>query len=129
MSILTAFLATLGGVDPVIDVQAGTYGNPIPGQAGLYRLESDGDVIVGAGSDQGDWVTPKASAPGAYEVRATLNSGTLASGTTGTWQALTTTRSWTCAFDGTANLTIEIRDGSAVVQDSGTVIINGGGGI
>lgn len=63
-------------------------------------------------SDLGDWVIPNGNAS-LYEVRATLNSGTLSSGTTGSWLALTSTRTWTVTRSvigvSTANLTIEIR--------------------
>ena len=129
MSILAIMVGVIGNSDPVIDVGAGTYANAL-GNPGSYALESDGDIMAattGAATDVGDWITPKASAPGAYEVRATLNSGTLATGTTGSWLALTSTRTWTTAVSGTANLTIEIRDGATVVQASGTVVIAGGG--
>ena len=68
-------------------------------QTATYTLESDGDVIIATtvdGSlDAGDWISPKASAPSDYEVQATLNAGTLTSGTTGSWLALTSNRSWT----------------------------------
>ena len=84
-------------------------------------------VHSSAPTDAGDWVSPKAFAPGAYECRATLNSGTLLTGTTGSWLALTSTRTWTCANTASANLTIEIRDASTTVVATGTVIIVGGG--
>jgi len=52
--------------------------------------------------------------PGDYWVRATLNSGTLDTGTEGTWEALSTSRSWTIVRStiGTdaANITLEIAD-------------------
>jgi len=128
--IMAAVLAVLSGADdPVIDVNAGSYTAQV-GVGGSYTLESDGDVLVNSGlglaQDIGDWIDPKDEAPGAYEVRATLNSGSLNSGTTGSWLALTSTRTWTCSSTLEANLTVEIRDGAGDVQDSGTVIIVGG---
>jgi hypothetical protein len=43
--------------------------------------------------DSYDWITPTTGST-TYFVRATLNSGSLTSGTTGTWLALTSDRSW-----------------------------------
>lgn len=125
MSMLLAFMATLGKV--TLDVAAGTYIG-LPGSGSSYALESDGDIIAAVVGDVGDWITPKGKAPGAYECRATLNSGSVATGTTGSWLALTSTRTWTVGVSGSANLTIEIRLGSTVLA-SGTVIISGGGPI
>lgn len=127
MSILMAAMHALGS-GPTFTVAANTYTDPVFG-SGSYSLESDGDIVVHSSTpaDVGDWVTPKAFAPGAYECRATLNSGTLSSGTTGSWLALTSTRTWTCANTASANLTIEIRDASTTVVATGTVIIVGGG--
>ena len=127
MTILRAFVNATG-VNLTFTVAANTYTDPVFG-SGSYGLESGGDIRVNssAPSDVGDWISPKAFAPGAYECRATLNSGTLSSGTTGSWLALTSTRTWTCANTASANLTIEIRNGSGTTVASGTVIIVGGG--
>lgn len=128
MSILALAAAGIAGSAPTLTVAAGTYTDPAFGD-GSYSLESDGDIMTNTSvpADSGDWITPKGRAPGAYEARATLNSGTLNGGTTGSWLALTSTRSWTCANTASANLTIEIRDGGGTVVASGTVIIEGGG--
>jgi hypothetical protein len=102
-------------------------------QTATYTLESDGDIVrvttpLGS-ADIGDWISPKASAPSNYEVLATLNSGTLTSGTTGSWLALTSNRSWTLtraivgAAD-TVNLTIQIRKGSGSTLASATVTLD-----
>jgi hypothetical protein len=102
-------------------------------QTATYTLESDGDVIIATtvdGSlDAGDWISPKASAPSDYEVQATLNAGTLTSGTTGSWLALSSNRSWTLqrVTVGVATqvtLTIEIRKGSGAVLASATVTLD-----
>lgn len=87
-------------------------------QTADYVLTNGGDVTRtnnNVSADVGDWITPKDSFAN-YEVRATLNSGGLTSGTTGSWLNLGTTRSWACKDNiagggGTmdANLTIEIR--------------------
>lgn len=65
-----------------------------------------------------------------YEVRATLQSGTLTNGTLNTWQALSSDREWYCV-DGSgdespvvANLLIEIRLTSGTVLDSATIILS-----
>ena len=88
-------------------------------------FESDGDIItVGdlGTVDEGDWINPKASAPGSYEIRATLVSGDTPSGTLGSWLALTSNRTWTNNKPGglpgvrSCQLTIEIRLGSTVLD-------------
>jgi hypothetical protein len=128
MSILALAAAGIAGGAPTFTVAAGTYTDPVFGD-GSYSLESDGDIVVNTSipSDVGDWISPKGRAPGAYEARATLNSGTLSTGTTGSWLALTSTRTWTCANTASANLTIDIRDGAGTTVATGTVIIVGGG--
>lgn len=81
-----------------------------------YQLRSSGDIFATTSNntvfDVGDWIAPKANA-GGYECFATLNSGTLTGGTTGSWLALTVDRSWsrTRASLGTttAQITVDIR--------------------
>lgn len=97
-----------------------------------YTWESDGDIIesfeeadVPNTTDRGDWIVPKSAAPGLYEVRATVTAGALSSGTTGTWLALTTTRTWSVqrTTNGTSSctMTIEIRNNGGAVLGSCTV--------
>ena len=53
-----------------------------------YRLTGSGDifqVINGTATDLGDWLDPKAAAPGGYEFRATFMGGTTPTGTFGSW--------------------------------------------
>jgi len=81
---------------------------------------------AGSYADVEDWITPTSAASGAYEVKATLNSGALTTGTTGSWLALSSTREWTVETSigvVDANLTIEIRRGSTVL-DSATVTLS-----
>lgn len=93
-----------------------------------YTLQSSGDIQRTnntTNTDIGDWVTPKSAASN-YECRATLVSGTLTSGTTGTWLALTSNRSWSCeqSLTGTeaATVSIELRKvGTATVLDTATI--------
>lgn len=98
--------------------------------AGIW-YQSGGDVYKQHGStgntDIDDWIDPKTSAPGSYEIRATLASGTSPAGAAvGSWLALTTGRSWTLTSNAgqykTCQLTIEIRK-DGVVLDSGTVTL------
>lgn len=65
-----------------------------------------------------------------YEVRATLNSGALTSGTVGAWTNLGVTQSWNCtrtlnsAGVSEANLTIEVgRAGAGIAFDSAVVTL------
>jgi hypothetical protein len=132
MSILLAAFGAIGGDRislsgvAVSSVGAGT-------QTATYTLESDGDVMSattdGGSVDAGDWIDPKANAPSDYEVQATLVSGTLSTGTTGSWLALSSNRSWTLqrVTVGVATqvtLTIEIRKGSGAVLASATVTLD-----
>lgn len=98
-----------------------------------YTLENDGDIIesTGAGNaDTGDWVTPKAAAGAAYECRATITSGALTSGTTGSWLSMATTRTWTvtrtnnAAGVDTCVFTLEIRlTATGTVLDTATITL------
>lgn len=91
-------MGTSGGVRITL---ANTSVNPIavfPATASAtYELQLDGDIVIyenGSPTDIGDWIIPRSAAGSDYEVFATLNSGTLDSGTTGSWLGLGTTRSW-----------------------------------
>ena len=132
MSILLAAFAAMGGDRislsgvSVSSVGTGT-------QTATYTLESDGDVMSattdGGSVDEGDWIDPKAAAPSDYEVQATLVGGTLSTGTTGSWLALTSNRSWTLqrvtvGVADQVDLTIEIRKGSGAVLASATVTLD-----
>lgn len=107
--------------------------NPGATATALFRLANDGSIfenINGSGfAGLGDWVTPTNSVAAAlFEARATVTSGTLTSGTAGSWLALSSTRDWSrnrtsvgtdiCVF------TLEIRRvGSATVADSATITL------
>jgi hypothetical protein len=96
--------------------------------------EADGDVMRTENAittDIGDWVTPKVNLT-TYEIRFTLNSGSLdgSSSTTGVWLALGTvdrnagvTR--TSVGTDAANVTVEIRRaGTTNVLDSATLTLS-----
>ena len=140
-TLINALAGTLGGAaaaGDTITVNNGTitdidFVSPFSASV-LLTYESDGTIstFLTQGSDNadslGNWIDPLSSAPGTYEIKATLNSGSLSSGTTGTWLALTSDRSWSVSRSTTgtttANLTIEIRDNGGPTLDSGTVIIS-----
>jgi hypothetical protein len=93
-----------------------------------YRLNSNGEVeslINGFTTTLEQWCTPT-SAAGNYEARVTVNSGSLSSGTTGTWLALSTSRTWSVVQSSvgssSCNFTVEIRrTGTTTVLDSATI--------
>ena len=100
---------------------------PVTGGLG-YRLTSGGKEESGFGSassisyfEEGNWVVPNGSAS-LYEVRATVTSGAVTSGTTGSWLSLGTTREWTLTRDTVGNsavsLTIDIR----LIGGPGTIL-------
>jgi hypothetical protein len=72
-----------------------------------YELQNDGDVMTSSGAGS-DWLIGSVTGSD-YECRATIVSGTLSTGTTGSWLALSSHRSWTvtrsslgsksCTFD------------------------------
>jgi hypothetical protein len=100
---------------------------PVTGGLG-YRLTDGGKEETATGTatsfpyvPEGDWVIPNGSAS-LYEVRATLNSGSLTTGTTGSWLSLGTTREWTLtrstAGISAVSLTIDIR----LIGGPGTIL-------
>jgi hypothetical protein len=67
----------------------------------VFSVNSNGTVLA-TGDTTGtlasyNWLTPTTGST-TYYVRATLTSGTFSSGTTGTWLALTSNRSWVTLF-------------------------------
>lgn len=122
---------TLGGAGPRVNIADGGVVQDVrlgPDTA-LARIdfESDGDItsVVSTGSaDAGDWIAPKGAAPGSYEIMAHQNSGTPVTGTLDTWQALSSSRSWSVeqlvVGSATANLTISIRLNGGSTLSSGT---------
>lgn len=94
---------------------------------GGWRVNSDGTIdrftqsatSYAQISASTDWVIPNVAANGTYQVRCTLNSGTI-NGTnagTGTWLALSSNQEWNSTLD--FNITLEVRLGTNVL-DSGT---------
>lgn len=90
-----------------------------------FQLSSAG-VASGTGGSSYNWLS--SGAPANYEVLATVTAGTLSSGTTGSWQALSSTRSWnvsrTTIGTRTATITIQIREtANPTVTDSGSITL------
>jgi hypothetical protein len=96
-----------------------------------YQINSNGSVYGTVGGTPFDlleqWVTPTSQASN-YEVFATLNSGTLSGGTTGSWLSLGTTRDWyvtqTSVGSKVAELSIQIRRIGTTSPVYGPVTIN-----
>lgn len=119
--------AGVPGPTGIVDISAGgivndTTSAPDTAQAGV-NFEADGDIEAFTSAtgdvDVGDWVTPKAVAPGSYEIMAHQNSGDAVSGTLDTW--LSFPQTWTTPeqlLSGSklANLTISIRLGGVVLS-------------
>lgn len=76
--------------------------SPSDAQVDFY-VNSNGTILATAGTSfpftlaNYNWITPTTGST-TYYVRATLTSGTFTSGTTGTWLALTSNRSWRTAY-------------------------------
>lgn len=87
----------------------------------IFRLNSNGnrqeELSGGVVNTLGPWVTPTTIASN-YESRATVISGSFTSGTFGTWQALSTSRSWnvtrTTIGTSVASMTLEIREAATL---------------
>jgi hypothetical protein len=97
----------------------------------VYTLGSDGNIygteISNTVIDRGDWITPQTNMS-SFECRATLVSGTLTSGTVGTWLNLGSNRTWTRTRTtlgvSSTTMTVEIRRASdAVVVDSASITL------
>ena len=103
----------------------------VPAQSAGYRIDANGfvyQVINGADTSLGQWVTPT-SAAGNYEVFATVSSGSVSSGTTGSWVATSGSPLWTrvAVISGTINtviLSMQVRaTGTGTVLDTWTVTL------
>jgi hypothetical protein len=106
-----------------------------------YSIANDGRAKDADGNILEAWLLGFGGSVSNYEVRATAQSGSLSTGTTGSWFACSTTRSWTLSNSNGDNsrittvILVEIRlVSTGVVQDSATITLNaesvesGGGG-
>lgn len=128
---LTLLRSVLDAFEAQISDQTASGGVVLPGTgvAG-YELRSDGGAYL---LNQATYVRVtdewKGSGSAAdYEVRATIVSGTLTTGTVGSWVSLSTTRGWdrenSTSLASTTVLTIEIRRASdSVVLTTATITL------
>ena len=96
-----------------------------------YRLNSSGiaeSIVDVTYTTLETWLLSGAASD--YEVRVTLSLGTLSSGTTGTWQNLGTSRSWTVVAGNSypeiaeAEIVVEIRDATTLmILDTATITL------
>jgi hypothetical protein len=103
----------------------------VPSQSAGYQVNTNGydyQRINGVDTQLSQWVSPAASG-GNYEVYATVTSGSVSSGTTGSWVATSGSPLWTRAavISGTINtvvLSMQVREVSTVtVLDTWTVTL------
>lgn len=95
-----------------------------------YQLNSNGTAYDGENGTAyivEDWVTPTGAAS-AYECYVTVTSGSLSGGTSGSWLALSSTRTWTVTRSSlgtkTCTFTVDIRKvGTTTVLDSATITL------
>lgn len=77
------------------------------------EVQNDGEYIYGdgvGGTAVQDWVTPSTTAvAAAYECRVDVTSGSFTSGTTGTWLACSTTRTWSKVGAGEVQFNLSFR--------------------
>lgn len=94
-----------------------------------YQLASTRDVVISPGSTSDDWADAALTASD-FECRATIVSGSVSTGTTGSWLGLGTSRTWTrtrtsnVEGDDIVVLTVEIRDvATSTVQATATITL------
>ena len=112
-------------------IDAYVYSGQSVAATAAYRVNTDGfdyQGIQGVFTALSQWVSPS-SAGGNYEVFATVTSGTLSSGTTGSWVATSGSPTWTrvAAGPGTimvVTLSMQVRAvGNATVLDTWSVTL------
>lgn len=124
--------ATAAGADIRVEIaNAAVYALETGSMAtAAYRLTALGSVdelVNMLPNSLSRWFSPPYPAAGAfYEARATMVSGALSGGTTGSWLGLGSDREWTVqrnsAGTSVAQFTLEIRHaGSGVVLDTATI--------
>ena len=148
MSLVGAYLATLSGAggsgSTIVVLANAAVDDTNSGSAeASYSLTNAGDVFgtttLNGAVDIGDWISPKSAAPGSYEARADVVFGSVTGAATGSWLALTTTRTWTLSSSSpgfaSARLTVSIRLGGTTLTTATVDLTTqvefdfGGGGI
>jgi hypothetical protein len=119
----------------VISISNQTITGSATSSAGAWYYLTSGGQVQGSTIFGGtspffieNWVTPT-SAAADYEAFITVTSGSLTGGTTGSWVALSSTRSWyiqsTSTGTTTCVFTVQIRQvGTATVLDTATITLN-----
>lgn len=120
------FSAGGGGVNIVGGTITHSVADPSDASTAYFLNSTGSEASLPAGQVSNTWLLSGIASD--YEVRATLTSGSLTSGTTGTWLSLGTSRSWTrdrnTAGVSQAVMTIEIRNATTlVVLDSASVTL------
>lgn len=112
----------------IVSISDATYSDteasPDPASVTLTMLN---DGTGSGGFDSVPWLVGGTNGS-AFEVRATVTSGSLSSGTTGSWLALSATRSWTVTRSSlggkTCTFTLEVRDAATqTVQDTASITL------
>ena len=104
--------ATFG---PRINVAIPSGGGSFPGTYAL-NLNSNATYSMDGGGG-GNWIEPPLTAyADDYEVKVDPTAGTFSSGTTGTWLAMTSNRTWNKSVVGTVTFTISWRLAASAVQ-------------
>lgn len=95
----------------IVDADGNVYS--LTGTAGTVQIDTTTD-----------WVRPTTAVSALFEIRATLDSGSLSSGTVDTWLTLDNDRTWAVAADApgsqSASLTLEIRYAGGATLTSNT---------
>ena len=131
---LLAAIAALGGdrVDLGDDLAVFDTRSNAPAEA-RFRFMADGRMLSytetdGSYTEQGDWVVPTASAPGDYECKATMVSGSVTGAATGSWLAMSSTREWkrVQAAEGfsSAVFDVSVRKGTGPTLDTRRITLN-----
>ena len=126
-----AYLATLAGAggsgSTVVVLADASVDDTNSGSAeASYSLTTTGNVFatttLNGAINIGDWISPTSAAPGSYEARADVVFGSVTGSATGSWLALTTTRTWTLARatpgGSAARLTVSIRLSSTTLTSA-----------
>lgn len=105
---LAAVVGSAGGAPGAIN-------GALPNGSGVgsasWQLKNDGTYVI-SGQANANWVTPAAAAVAAFYQVKVDNTGGAAfdTGTLGTWEDLSSTRTWTLASPGVAAFTVSIRE-------------------
>lgn len=120
-----AYTAIAGSVTGAAGAGVNAGGTLDVNSAGTWQLTRTGSSGTPSPSGLQNWIAPVVGTPGdTHWVRASITSGTVTTGTTGSWLALSSNRQWTkTAVNGDDSVTLTI----AIATDSGgTNIVSSG---